>query len=197
MNLIENRLAQEVPPLLDHSLIESAYLSELWAVQDIGEKLKLFPSRALEKQLAEERFHVELLGNCLAAEGHLPRQETRWSMQEVIYRKVCLIDLGATAASEVLFRGVHEITERRAIWIYRTYLLGGTVERYKKALRRILHDERGHIHRDYPANDVLRHVRRMDQWVFRIHLFRHYNRMNLLQCPRFWADYYGRGLHPA
>lgn len=190
--------------LCDHYWAESAYLSEWWAVwnlQRVAPEWQL--GDELESQLEDEVRHVRMFKDAMAAEGYTPRFMWKNSkgypidaMQEVIYRKVCGLDLHRLTMHNIdMFRQVHEITERRAIWIYKTYIKGGNVERYKDVCREIIEDERGHIHpRPKSDNPVLNNLFKMDKWVFLKFLPKHYNGMQLLQCLDFWNDYYCNGL---
>ena len=188
--------------LLDHYLIESAYYSELWAVYDIqwkiqnagwdflqGSKLNRF-----HLQLVEEKRHVCMLREAMKAEGYTPRDNTiKYAMQNVIFHNAGHFDLSVSVNSD-LFMFFHELMEKRAIWIYRTYLFGGTIERYKTVLQAIIKEEKEHLHNIKCDHRDAKHLIDVDRYLFYQALPKKYNNMNLLDCPEFWDDYYGNGL---
>jgi len=190
--------------LCDHYWAESAYLSEWWAVWNLECSAAHWNlGDEFDSQLEDEVRHVRMFADAMAAEGHKPRFMWKTSegypvnsMQEVIYGGVCGLDLRRLTMHNVeMFKQVHEVTERRAIWIYKTYITGGNVERYKDVCREIIEDERGHIHpRPKSDNLVLNNLIKMDKWAFLKFLPKHYNGMQLLQCLDFWNDYYCDGL---
>lgn len=188
---------------LEHYLIESAYYSELWAVYDIQSKIQnegwdFFQGSKLEhfhRQLQDEKRHVCMLRQAMKDEGYTPRDDTlKYSMQNVIFKYAGHFDLAKTRNSDI-FMFFHETMEKRAIWIYRHYLLFGTIERYKTVLAAIIKEERDHLHNfkcDHAHAETLVDV---DKHLFNHTLPERYGK-NLIQSnPRFWSDYYGSGLN--
>ena len=190
--------------ICDHWWAESAYLSEWWAVWNLQQMaVRWNLGDEFDSQIEDEMRHAKIFLDAMAAEDHYPR--TMWknsegypinAMQEAIYRNVCGVDLHRLTMHNVdMFKQVHELTERRAIWIYKTYMKGGTVERYKDVCREIIEDEKGHIHpRPQSDNPILNNLITTDKWVFLKFLPKLYNGMQLLQCPAFWNDYYAGDL---
>ena len=186
--------------ICDHWWAESAYLSEWWAVWNLQMMAVHWNlGSEFDSQIEDEIRHAQMFKDAMAAEDHYPR--TMWknsegypiyAMQEVIYRNVCGLDLNQLTKHNVdMFKQVHELTERRAIWIYKTYLKGGMVERYKDVCREIIKDEKGHIHpRPKSDNLILNNLIAVDRWAFLKFLPKHYNGMQLLLCTGFWNDYY-------
>jgi rubrerythrin len=204
------------PEDCDHYWATSALLSEWWALLNLDHMAKEYKIYdELYDQIADEARHMTLLRGAMEAEGYEPPftqqyvytpQGTRlehmvpmYAMQEVIYHSVCGIDLTQLTCHGVdMFKEVHEVTERRAVWIYKTYIKGGQIERYKDVCREIIEDERGHIHkRPNTKNPVMKNLHELDRWVFLKHLPRHYNGMQLLECAEFWDDYYTDNLTTA
>lgn len=181
--------------MFDNQLMESAYLSELWAVENIERHIAKYDSLELRLQLDDEKRHAEILLEALRAEGHEPRHDTAYSMQEVIYKNWQGLRVGAfTDIDQRHFAFAHEVTERRAIWIYRTYIRGGNVDRYKGICEQIIDDERGHLHEMTPTSTAMEDLARLDRAIFRRYIPGAYGSMDLLRCGEFWDDYYGDGL---
>lgn len=181
--------------MFDNQLIESAYLSELWAVNNIKRHETKYGSIDLAMQLDDEERHAAILLEALRAEGYEPLHDTAYSMQEVIYRNWLGLDLDRfTDIDRAHFCFAHEVTERRAIWIYRTYIRGGQNSRFKEICAQIIDDERGHIHAMEPTNESMENLMRKDRLIFRKYIPGEYGSMNLLETPQFWSDYYGEGL---
>ncbi len=182
--------------MLDHRFLEIAYLSELWAAKDLQNKSGRYGSSRLTNQIEDEYRHAEMLRRVMRQEGYTPCDDVSYAMQNVLFHDVGMVDLAETMKNQAVFEGVHEIMERRAIWCYRTYLAGGSVQRYKNVLRIIIQDERGHIFGVSMANPLLTAIKKLDSYLFRVHLPRHYNQMNLLKCDKFWHDYFDATIVP-
>lgn len=185
----------------DNQFMESAYLSELWASYDIKNKIKQFGQQALDagfqKQYEDELRHAQMIKSVMIIEcGYNYKfSDVTFAMQIVIYHRLCGLDLSAiSGGSFEMFKQVHEITERRAIWIYKTYMWGGNNERYKTVLKQIMKEEEDHFRRENFSNKVIESVKIMDKWAYQKYLPKYYNGMNLLKCKQFWDDYYGKGL---
>ena len=204
------------PNDLDHYWATSALLSEWWAVINIEHMSREYDIYdEMYSQLCDEVRHMTILREAMEAENYVPpftqqyvytplgtrldHMTPKYSMQEVIYHSVCGINLAQLTCHGVdMFKEVHEVTERRAVWIYKTYIKGGKVERYKDVCRQIIEDEKGHIHkRPRTDNPVMKNLHDLDRWVFLKHLPAHYNGMQLLECPEFWDDYYTDNLTTA
>ncbi len=182
--------------LLEHKFINSAYLSELWAAQDLEEKRNYFHQASLniDKQIEDEYRHALMLKKGMTYLGYEPIEDVKFAMQNVIFKSVCNIDLKNSYSSPELFLITHEVMERRALWNYRTYRLGGTIDYYKDILNKIIEDEKGHV-----RNLVVTHpqgllIQKADRWAHRQHLAKHYNKMNLLESSDFWNDYFSDSL---
>lgn len=178
----------------DEYFINSAYLSELWAVQDLKKKLDLNigAKSLLEDQIADEIRHAQMLRNSLLNVGFSVCDDIRFAMQEVIHFHTALIDPKDVESQPELFWSFHEIMERRAIWNYRTCIVGGIAPAYRAVLKRIIKDEKGHLtgrplYRDHAL--VKRWIA-ADAWVFNHHIKQYYNNLNLLKSHQFWKDYY-------
>lgn len=185
---------------LDHYFIESAYYSELWALNDLRDKLQnsgwdFTEGSELDyiiPQIQDEQRHVAQTRNAMAAEGYTPRRnDDHFAMQYMIYKRAGTVDLSNTFHDYKLFRFMHEMLEKRAIWIYRTYLIGGKIESYKDLCRDIIRDEYGHLHELKYQSAGTNFFNYVDRKMFHRHLPKYYNRMNLVECPEFWVDYYG------
>lgn len=187
---------------LEHCLIESGYLSELWAAIDIMAKKEKYREQnktldySLEDQAQDEFKHARILKDALKAEGHTPRPGNtvyQYAMQEVIYRNFAGVHLDQTNSFEE-FLFMQETMEHRAVWIYKTYLKGGTINRYKDVINIIVEEEMPHLRGVQCDTDFARNVVAIDRHLFRNVLRKRYNNMNLLECPEFWEHYYGDGL---
>jgi rubrerythrin len=180
----------------DDALMNSAYLSELWAVNDLL-RLKLsFPefwSSENEKQLQDEIRHAGMILNELKKNKSLVVKSTQFSMQERIYKK--FFDLSKTDKfADTL--AVHSMTEHRAVWIYKTYRKLGLNPSYRKLAEVIKNDEKGHF--DIIENSIatLDHspflfyaLSRIDSYIFNVFLVEKYGRL-LFTSKQFWTDYY-------
>lgn len=195
MNIENHRTIEKAELINDHYFFNSAYLSELWAAQDLIEKRDsgLIAGGQVEEQIEDELRHARMLKNSMINFGFQPVEDLSFSMHEVIYHQICCIDLKAVYGSPVSFWGMHNIMEKRALWNYRTYLRGGRIDEYKSVLKKIIDDEKGHI-KDLASNPIVDLIAQMDRWVYRIHLAQHYNKMDLIRCDSFWKDYFSGNL---
>lgn len=179
----------------DHYFINSAYLSELWAAHDLQAKLNWgFRSSNLTQQIDDELRHAEMLKKAMQTQGFEPIHDTKFAMQNVIYKKICALELSETFSSEQVFLGVHEIMEKRALWNYRTYIIGGNNNTYKKILAQIIKEEKAHFRNIDLSNPILESINKLDYWVYRSYIAKKYNNVDLLRCLDFWKDYFGKGL---
>ena len=121
----------------------SAYLSELWAVRDLVRIKKLSNdwTDANEEQLQDEVRHARRLLDFLKGRTRHFVADLAYSMQERLYRPH--IDL-ACSANLAEACTVHDVTERRAAWIYKTFLRVGSDQTLKEISREILDDEKRH-----------------------------------------------------
>lgn len=183
---------------LEHCFINSAYLSELWAANDIAAKISsgLISKIDAQEQLDDEHRHADLLFKMMRKLGFSPSEDINFSMQNVLYKSTLKIDLSATNNDLSFFWGAHEVTEKRAIFNYKSYLLGGTIDSYKKILRVIINDERGHFKKINLKQDNINKIFKADKFLHRVHLYNHYNKMNLLRSKSFWIDYFSDNITP-
>ena len=180
----------------EHKFINSAFLSELWAAHDLEEKKSYFkiPDVLIDQQIEDEYRHAKMLRKSIENYGIKPILDTKYAMQNIIYKSVCGLNLKNTYSSMDLFWSMHEIMEKRAIWNYKTFNLGGKSATYKSILKNILLDEKNHLKKKEISNPKSEHISKLDRWVHRIHFFKFYNRMNLLDSPKFWEDYFSDNL---
>lgn len=185
--------AETVPlEMTDHYFINTAYLSELWAAQDIEEKIGagLISKKEAQDQVDDEFRHAEMLRKMMLRFGFKPCDDVAYAMQNILYKSICELDLKKVEGDVLYFWGIHEVMETRAIWNYKSYTRGGRLEEYKKVLRIIVQDERSHfksVDLSYPAT---KKVYDADRWLHRVYLYEKYNKMNLIQCPNFWTRYF-------
>lgn len=179
----------------DHYFINSAYLSELWAAHDLKAKAEFgFKSSNLAQQIDDEFRHAEMLKKAMISHGFEPIHDLKFAMQNVIYKKICALDLSETYSNEQIFLGVHEITEKRALWNYKTYIRGGNNNMYKKILTQIIKEEQAHFRKIDLTNPVLESIHNLDYWVHRTYIGGKYNNFDLLRCLDFWKNYFGPGI---
>ena len=190
----------EIDPAVnaEHYYMHSGYVSELWAARDLESKRNQFDLDFLPAQISDEYRHAELLLKALKTSGApdflLKCEDTQYGLQKVIYNNVCMLDLAATGGSVSRFRAVHEMTEKRALRIYRTFLRGANSASYREAARQILEDEKGHLHNYHTDDVVMGHFTALDKWAFCDYLPRKYG-INLLDpSNRFWQAYYRQNL---
>jgi len=179
---------------LDDAFLNTAYLSELWAVRDLVRIKKEFAdcwNEDREKQLNDEARHARLLLDQLKMRSSFVVHDISYSMQERLYRKY--INLGATESASAA-AVVHNMTESRALWIYRTYMKLGKVEAYKKCIAEIIEDEKTHFITNAseinPADNFLAaSLRAIDKALFRTILPYKYGNL-IFNSIDFWQEYY-------
>jgi hypothetical protein len=179
----------------DYYFVHISYLSELWAVQDLQWGAAEF-GIDLSEHIQDEINHAKIL-KALLKDLEDTRQlvkdvdDVSFSFQNIIFRNTGRFNL-AKFTNFNAFQQMHNIMERRAAWIYKTYVLGGSNEKIKKALRSIIDDEKGHVH-DIQIDDFYaRQIYELDQHLFLTQLRKKYNNLNLLKSDQFWNDYYQR-----
>ncbi len=180
----------------DDALINSAYLSELWAVNDLLRLKNLYPaawSPEREVQLQDEIRHANMLLHALRSKDSIIVKDLAFSMQAKLYGM--FIDLGKTK-SLIEAAQVHDMTERRAVWIYRTYRRVGTDRDYKKVANDICIDEQNHfdINSDQigeeDANSVFADsIVKIDQFLFSKYLPEKFGSI-VFASDDFWNFYY-------
>ncbi|MBC7766381.1 ferritin-like domain-containing protein [Arenimonas sp.] len=180
----------------DDALINSAYLSEIWAVNDLIRLKSLFPSSwtiEREKQLQDEIRHANLLLNAMKTKKAVIVKDVNYSMQSRLYGE--FLDLGKTQ-SLVEAAQVHEMTERRAVWIYRTYRRVGSDQDYKKVANEICQDEMEHF--DINADQIMLKdlnillsdsIIKIDNFIFQKYLPEKYGSI-IFSSEDFWNFYY-------
>ncbi|MFP5520669.1 MAG: hypothetical protein ACLGGX_12250 [Bdellovibrionia bacterium] len=178
---------------LDSAFINSAYLSELWAVQDLLRFKQDHPlewSSEREKQLQDEVKHAASLLDCLRKQRVEVEMDVSYSMQERLYSKYINLSLARTPEEHAI---LHEMTEGRAVWIYKTYLKLRPDSPYKGALLQILEDEKNHFHLDNlssAGSDFLfKSLKAIDRMLFREVLPQKYGR-KIFENQNFWEWYY-------
>lgn len=174
----------------DAYFVHISYLSELWAVRDL-EWGQAYFGIDLNEQTEDERRHAAILKALLVRNGASQLgDDLDFAFQNVMFRNTARIDLSRIPHRDV-FLQMHNIMERRAVWIYRTYMRGGRDPEIKKVLTSLMEDEKGHTHDLDLSHEVTRTIHGTDQWLFGQHL-RRYNGLNLLACTDFWTDYYNK-----
>lgn len=180
----------------DDALMNSAYLSELWAVNDLLRLKDLCPDQWAaenESQLQDEIRHATLILNELKANDAFVVKDLKFSMQEKLYKP--FINLSkAVNFSEVLT--VHNMTEHRAVWIYKTYQRFGKNPAYKNLAEKIKNEETGHFQitsnkaKNELIGSILEHsLKALDSLIFDIQLPQKYGKL-LFSSEAFWHDYY-------
>jgi hypothetical protein len=177
----------------EYFFINSAYLSELWAFENLKQMYvnKKFVDEETYQQMIDEERHARMLRNILIQHNFNPIDELKFAMQEVLYKKVCHVDYSIYEHEKSEFSGMHTIMEKRAIWNYKTFLLGSKNDELKKVVRLIIKDEKQHI-RKVPKSKNLMELEKQDRWLYRNYLYLKYNKMNLLQCLEFWEKYFSK-----
>lgn len=173
--------------------MNSAYLSELWAVNDLlnfKKNFKLAWSDQREAQLQDEKKHARMCLSVLKTETQNVIYSLDYAMQETIFKKKWTL---GHASSDEEFSAIQEVMENRALWIYRTYLKVGKNNRYKDVFKAIILDEK--IHRQIGKEKNIRFtpiyksISTVDRYFFRTYLPSKYGQM-LFSSPQFWNDYY-------
>lgn len=180
----------------DDALINSAYLSELWAVNDLLRLRSLFPESwtpERETQLQDEVRHANMLLNALKSKEAVIIKDLAYSMQAKLYGM--FVDLGKTK-SLVEAAQVHDMTERRAVWIYRTYRRVGKDKDYKTVANDICIDEQNHfdinsdqISQEDAGSAFADSIVKIDQFLFSKYLPEKYGSI-VFASDDFWNFYY-------
>lgn len=180
----------------DDALINSAYLSELWAVNDLIRLKNLYPDAwtpERETQLQDEVRHANMLLNSMKSKDSVIIKDLAYSMQARLYGQ--FIDLSKTK-SLIEAAQVHDMTERRAVWIYRTYRRVGSDKDYKKVANDICIDEQTHfdINKDQITEDHANSlfadsIVKIDSFLFSKYLPEKYGSI-VFASENFWSDYY-------
>lgn len=174
------------------SFANSAYLSELWAVRDLVRIRDAFPdfwTAAKDSQLRDEVRHARLLFDFIKSGRCGVIMDLKFSMQIRLYMPYVDLSLSSTVEEAT---EVHDLTERRAAWIYRTYLRHGRSEPLKRICREILADEMQHsaINSVTRGSPLLRAaLQGTDRNIFRSDLPARYGRIMLFSNV-FWSDYF-------
>jgi len=178
---------------IEFAFLNSAYLSELWAVNDLLRFKKEYPNcwgLDRESQLIDEIKHANLLLNYLKDNNSFIIKDTKYSMQERLYRR--FFNLGQTENMKE-FSTVHEMSEERAVWIYKTFLKINPESPAKSIINEILMDEKNH----FKINDIvktdttffLKGPAAVDKLLFRGYLPEKYGHQ-LFYNESFWVNYY-------
>ena len=106
---------------LEHCFINSAFLSELWAAKDIKAKIDmgLISSDQAQAQLDDEYRHAEVLFKMMKKLDFAPCEDIQFAMQNVLYKRIMNVDLASVHGDQKYFWGIHEITEKRALFNYK------------------------------------------------------------------------------
>lgn len=178
----------------DDAFINSAYLSELWAIKDLVRIRDLHPSQwSSDKdiQLRDEVRHARLLRDQIKKNSDVFIDDIRYSMQERLYRKYINLNLTQTVSAAA---AVHNMTESRAVWIYKTYMKVGHNNEYKDCVSKIVMDEKQHFivnsNSINPLDNFLTSaLLSTDKLLFRKVLPSTYGAI-IFQSHSFWKDYY-------
>jgi hypothetical protein len=180
----------------DDALINSAYLSELWAVNDLIRLKNLYPDTwtpERETQLQDEVRHANMLLNTMRSKNSVIVKELAYSMQARLYGQ--FIDLGKTQ-SLIEAAQVHDMTERRAVWIYRTYRRVGRDKDYKNVANDICIDEQTHfdinkdqITKEHADSAFADAIVKIDSFLFNKYLPDKYGPI-VFASEDFWSYYY-------
>ena len=177
----------------DFYFIHISYLSELWAVQDLTWGASYFNVN-LDEHIQDEINHSKILKsflNILSDDRGLVSNvdDITYAFQNIIIHNTGRMNISKLTDFNA-FKQMHNIMERRAAWIYKTYMLGGTNEKVKKALSKIIDDEKDHVHDLVIDNFYAKQIYNLDRYLFLNQLRRKYNNLNLLKSDNFWDDYY-------
>lgn len=176
----------------EQAFANSAYLSELWAVRDLRRQKVQFSASwnaQRENQLQDEARHARRFLDYLQKTSSPVVSDLSYSMQVRLYGPY--VDLSATESVESA-AAVHDLTEHRATWIYKTYLKHGRDLELKVICEEILEDEKTHfaINKGLsPSRDLQQHLASIDRKIFREELPRKFGRI-MLFSEEFWKDYF-------
>ena len=177
----------------DYYFIHISYLSELWAVKDLSWGAEYF-NIDLSEHIQDEVNHAKILKallNDLKDEQNLVKNvdDLTYSFQNIIFLNTGRFNLSRLKDLDA-FKQMHNIMEHRAAWIYKTYMRGGKNEKIKKVLKKIIEDEKEHVHNLVIDNFYAKHIYNLDNHLFLNQLRKKYNNLNLLSSNQFWNDYY-------
>lgn len=169
----------------------SAYLSELWAVRDLVRVKRLSTDwmAANEEQLQDEVRHARRLLDFLKERTRYFVADLSYSMQERLYRSHIDLASSATLAEACT---VHDVTERRAAWIYKTFLRVGDDQALKQISREILDDEKRHagLTASYIVDrELFGRLRTADRKLFRKEIPIQFGSI-LIHSAAFWTYYF-------
>lgn len=156
---------------VENAFINSAYLSEKWAVTQLMSFKKANPSlwdNDLEEQLNDEKRHANALHGFLSQRTErIQHDELSWSMQVRLYEFCSGIDFTAYKKKDQ-FIAMQLIMEKRAVWIYKVYNRFGNNEDLKKLFKVILKDELRHLKPCQPFCEVTyNQIDNIDKWLFK------------------------------
>lgn len=178
----------------DDALINSAYLSEEWAVQSILIMKDRYPNEwttELDLQLEDEFRHSKIIKAVLTKHSPIVVDNLKFAMQEVLYQRICGLtaqfDYHATSFSA--FTDLMWVMERRALWIYLMYNRIGNNDDYKKVFRSIIEDEKTHIHKQPEPSVYFDIVRKADSYIFNKYIPLTFTSNSFVQSG-FWQWYY-------
>lgn len=175
-------------------LLHVSYISEKWAVEDLTWGQSHF-GLDLREQIQDEVDHSNVLRSLIEPNIKnfpIDPNDISFAFQEIIFKNTAGITLSKIPNIEV-FLQMHNIMEMRAAWIYKTVLRypGYIEENVRNALKKIIDDEKGHVHDvniDHPLTKIIYDA---DKWLFKNHL-KKFNSLNLLESNEFWESYYFR-----
>ena len=150
-------------------------------------------SQENETQLQDEIRHASLILNELKKNNAPIVKDLKFSMQEKLYRP--FVDLAKSESfAEVLT--VHNMTEHRAVWIYKTYARLGHNKSYRELALKIKNEEAAHfkITTNDTQNNLIggildQSLRSVDLFIFNHYLPARYGPL-LFRSEKFWNDYY-------
>lgn len=173
----------------DLRLVHVSFLSERWAVEDLTWGQDYF-GIDLQEQIDDEVRHSDVLRQILESRGVLDvmGESPTVAFQNTMIGNTARLSLARIQNKDV-FLTMHNIMERRATYIYLTYLKTGHDPEIRAVLRQIIEDEKGHTHALDLSHPVSRRIAETDHWLFSDFLPKKYQR-RLLQSDAFWSDYY-------
>lgn len=178
----------------ENHFINAAYLSELWAAEDLKRKLANGQiDKSFSSQMDDEYRHAEMLRRSMRHCGYDYCDSIEYAMQNRLFKDLAGFDLTNYGENQFEYIQMHNVLERRAIVNYKGFCIGGKSETYRKLLRLIISDERSHIDKKTkkgPNSENI--VFRLDQKIHRDILSKKYNRLNLLESPEFWSIYFSK-----
>jgi len=183
----------------EKSFLLSAMSSELWAASHIKKFFNIgninnlsFDREKVTNQIEDELSHSRSLEGILLIKGsYALRKEPRAGMQEILYKNIAgIIPPSIEYKDEEYFWDYHEIMEKRAIWIYKTVVRVTSCPIIKIVLNKIIKEEAGHINNKLSGNFRTKQLIQADEWLFKEYIPKEYGTLNLLDCDKFWEDYW-------